>query len=70
MSQVLSIDSSSTDFETILKAALDTYKKDVASHPLATQLQSCDSSSAILAVLQAQVQAFDQSHSVDEKWIK
>ena len=64
----------STDFETIFKAASDAYKdrtkKDIASHPLAAQLQSCDSSSAILAVLRAQVQAVDQSQSADEKWTK
>jgi hypothetical protein len=64
----------STDFETIFRAALDAYKdqtkKDIASHPLAAQLQSCDSSSAILAVLRAQVQTVDQSQSADEKWTK
>ncbi|KAH9011780.1 hypothetical protein EDB84DRAFT_1569541 [Lactarius hengduanensis] len=32
-----------------------------------TQLQSCDSPSAILAILRAQVQAFDQSQSADER---
>ena len=66
--------STSTDFEAIFRAALDAYKsqtkKDIASHPLAAQLQSCDSSSAILAVLRAQVQAVDQSQSADEKWTK
>ena len=39
-------------------------------YPLATQLQSCDSPSAIIAVLQIQVQTFDQSQSADEKWTK
>jgi hypothetical protein len=74
MSQVLSTATSSTNFETIFTAALDAYnkrtKKDIASHPLATQLQSCDSSSAILAVLRTQVQTFDQSQDADEKWTK
>ena len=74
MSQVPSTSTSSTNFETIFTAALKEYKKqtkkDIASHPLATQLQSCDSSSAILAVLRAQVQTFDQSQSADEKWTK
>ena len=73
MSQVPSI-ASSTDFETIFKPALVAYKnqtkKDIASHPLATQLQSCDSSSAILSVLRDQLQAFDQTQSVNDKWIK
>ncbi|KAH8999580.1 hypothetical protein EDB86DRAFT_645495 [Lactarius hatsudake] len=74
MSQVLSTATSSTDFGTIFGAALETYKKqtktDVTSHPLATQLQSCDSPSSILAILRAQVQAFDQSQSADEKLTK
>jgi hypothetical protein len=37
-------------------------------HPLAAQLQSCNSASAILAVLQQQVQELDQSRSSDERW--
>ena len=65
---------SSTTFETIFTAALESYNKktktDIASHPLATQLQSCNSSSAILAVLRAQVQANDQAQRADEKWTK
>ena len=36
-------------------------------HPLAAQLQSCDSPNAILAVLQQQVQGLDQSRSSDER---
>ena len=47
-------------------------KKDIASHPLAAQLQSCDSPNAILSALQAQVQVFDQSRSADEtltRWL-
>ena len=74
MSQVLSSSTSSITFETIFAAALKTYnkqtKKDIVSHPLATQIQSCDSSSAILAVLRTQVQIFDQSQSADEKLTK
>ena len=72
-SQVLSA-TSSTDFEAIFRAALEGYKhqikKDIASHPLAIQLQSCNSPSAILAVLRAQVQAFDESKGSDEKLTK
>ncbi|KAH9005157.1 hypothetical protein EDB86DRAFT_1724177 [Lactarius hatsudake] len=74
MSQVPSTATSSTDFETIFRAALEAYKtqtkKDIALHPLAAQLQSCDSPSAILAVLRAQVQAFDETQSADEKLTK
>lgn len=75
MSQVPSTTStSSTSFEKVLTAALEEYKKktkkDIASHPLATQLKSCDSPSAVLAVLQAQIQASDKSQSADEKLTK
>jgi hypothetical protein len=59
-------------FETIFKAALKEYKEqtktDIASHSLATQLQSCVSSSAIIAVLRTQVQKFDKR--TDERWTK
>ena len=61
-------------FETIFNAALEDYekktKKDIASHPLGTQLKSCDSPSAILAVLRAQVQESDKSQTVDERLTK
>ena len=74
MSQVQSTSASTTSFETIFAEALKEYKKqtkrDISSHPLAAQLQSCDTPSAILAVLQARVQKFGQSQSDDEKWIK
>ena len=72
MSAVPSTSTSSTRFEAIFTAALKEYKKqtktDIASHPLATQLQSCDSSSAIIAVLRTQVQTFDKDS--DERWTK
>ncbi|KAH9012844.1 hypothetical protein EDB83DRAFT_323546 [Lactarius deliciosus] len=74
MSQVPSTSTSSANFETIFIAALEAYKKhtkrDIASHPLAAQLQSCDSPSAILAVLRTQVQTFDRSQTADERWSK
>lgn len=65
---------SSSDFETIFTTALGAYKKktkkDITSHPLATELQSCDSSSAILTVLRAQVQTNDQARIADKRWTK
>ncbi|KAH9063435.1 hypothetical protein EDB87DRAFT_1681486 [Lactarius vividus] len=74
MSQVSSTATSSTDFESVFGAASEAYKtqtkKDIAPHPLATQLQSCNSPSAILAVLRVQVQAFDESQSADKKLTK
>ncbi|KAH9009290.1 hypothetical protein EDB85DRAFT_1435821 [Lactarius pseudohatsudake] len=74
MSQVPSTSTSSTNFEAIFTAALEAYKnqtkRDITSHPLAAQLQSCDSPSRILAVLRTQVQTFDRSQTADERWSK
>jgi hypothetical protein len=64
--------SSASNFQLIINNALDKYKKrtknDLLAHPLATQLQSCDSPSAILAVLHQQVQWSDQSRNGDDRW--
>ncbi|KAF8487157.1 hypothetical protein DFH94DRAFT_678202 [Russula ochroleuca] len=66
------VSSSSSNFELIINNALDKYTKrtnnDLLAHPLAAQLQSCDSPRAILAVLQQQLQGPDQSRSSDERW--
>jgi fungal STAND N-terminal Goodbye domain len=55
---------SSPNFQSLFDAALKEYekktKKDLLAHPLAVQLQNCHSTTAILAVLQDQVQEFDQ----------
>ncbi|KAH8992275.1 hypothetical protein EDB86DRAFT_1496745 [Lactarius hatsudake] len=65
---------SHSKFQTIFHASLRAYqkqtKKDLLSHPLAAQLDSCDSPAAILAVLQDQVQEFEQSQSVDDRLTK
>ena len=54
--------SSSSNFQSVLNAALDAYEKTTKSklltHPLATQLQSCDSPAAVLSVLQDLTQQF------------
>ena len=66
--------SSSSRFEAIFQAALKSYqkqtKKDLLTHPLAPQLQECDSTTAIIAILQDQVREFDKSHSGDERLTK
>ena len=66
--------SSSTNFQLVINNALDKYKKrtknDLTTHPLAAQIQSCNSPSAILAVLQQQVHGLDQSRNSDERWSK
>ncbi|KAI9429077.1 hypothetical protein H4582DRAFT_2135084 [Lactarius indigo] len=71
MSQVLAPTTTPTSFETIFEDALEAYKKqtkkDIASHPLIVQLKSCGAPSAILDVLRAQVQEFDQSQNAEEK---
>jgi hypothetical protein len=65
----------SSRFQAIFQAALDSYqkqtKKDLLAHPLASQLQSCESTAAILAILQAQVQQFDKSRGDERltKWL-
>ena len=64
---------SSSNFQLIINNALDKYKKhtkkDLLAHPLAARLQSCNSASAILAVLQQQVQELlSHSRSSDERW--
>ena len=66
--------SSSSNFQLIINNALNTYSKrtknDLRAHPLASKLQSCDSPSAIVAVLQEQLQGLDQSRRTDERWTK
>jgi len=71
MSQAPSTPTSSSNFQSIFNAALKAYekktKKDLLAHPLAAQLQACNSPADILAVLQDRVKEFDQSRSVDER---
>ncbi|KAF8274644.1 hypothetical protein EI94DRAFT_1712778 [Lactarius quietus] len=61
-------------FQVIFQAALKSYqkqtKKDLIAHPLASQLQACNSTTAILVVLQNQVREIDKSQSGDEKLTK
>ena len=74
MSQVSSTATFSTNLETIFRSALTAYKKqtkqDITSHPLLAQLQTCNSPSAILAVLRALVQLINQPQNVDNKLTK
>ena len=65
---------SATSFQLIFNNALKAYKRrtktDLLSHPLAVELQNCNSPSAILAVLHQKVQVLDQSQSSDDRWAK
>jgi hypothetical protein len=70
MSNLPSSSTSRSNLDAIFNAALKAYKKktgkDITSHPLAAELQSCDSPDAILAVLQTQIPTQDQSQNGDE----
>ena len=74
MSQTPSTSAAPSRFQTIFDAAVKSYekqtKKDIHTHPLAAQLQSCTSTGAIRTLLQDQVREFDQTHSGDERLTK
>jgi hypothetical protein len=63
--------SSTSNFQSIFNASLQAYdnktKNKLLDHPLATQLQSCDSPIAVLSVLQDLIQQFDQRRASDER---
>ena len=65
---------SSLNSQLIISNALKEYHKrtnnDLLLHPLAAQLQTCDSPAAILTILQQQVQGSSQSRSSDDRWTK
>jgi hypothetical protein len=66
--------SSSSNFLLIFNNALKVYerrtKKDLLAHPLAAELQDCNSPGKILAVLHQQIHGLDQSLSGDDRWAK
>ena len=72
-----SASTSQSNFASIFNAALESYKrktkKDLASHPLLPDLQSCESPEAVLAILREQVPcASNQSRDGEDgltKWI-
>src|SRR5260370_32660805 len=70
-SPMASSSSSSSNFQSIFNASLQAYdnktKNKLLDHPLATQLQSCDSPIAVLSVLQDLVKQFDQRCTGDER---
>ena len=77
MSQTLPVNatpSSSSNFQSIFNTALKAYekrtKRDLLVHPLASQLQACDSLSSILAVLKSQVDDLDQARKSEERLTK
>ena len=66
--------SSSSNFQAVFSIALKNYekrtKKDLLLHPLASQLQACDTATSILAVLQGQVDDLDRARKSDERLTK
>ena len=73
-SQPTASGSSPSNFQLIFNNALGAYekrtKRNLFAHPLAPQLQACDSPGDILAALRQQIQGLDQSQSADERWTK
>ena len=65
---------SSSNFQLIFNNALEAYKRrtkiDPLAHPLAVQLQACDSTGSVLSVLQQQVPQLDQSQRSNERLIR
>ena len=63
--------SSSSNFQSIFNAALEAYEKKtkckLLTHPLASRLQSCNSPTAIISVLQDLIQQFDRRRNGDER---
>lgn len=71
MSHAQPAGSSSSDFQLIFDNALKAYEKrtrnDLLTHPLAVQLQACQSPSSTLVILQQQVEELNRSRSSDER---
>lgn len=65
---------SRSNLDSIFSSAFKAYKektgKDITSHPLAIEIQSCHSPDAILAVLRQQIPMSSQSQSTDERFTK
>ena len=76
MSKTTTTADTSSRFQALFQTALKSYqnlkqtKADLLAHPLLFQLQSCDSTAAIVAILQGQVRDLDRSLSGDERLTK
>jgi hypothetical protein len=74
MSHTHPTSASSSNFQLIFDHALKAYEKrtknDLLTHPLAAQLQHCNSPSSILDVLRQQVQELNQSQRRNERWTR
>jgi hypothetical protein len=74
MSHIHPTSASSSNFQLIFDDALKVYEKrtknDLLTHPLAAQLQRCNSPSSILDILHQQVQELNQSQRRNERWTR
>ena len=74
MSHTHPTSASSSNFQLIFDDALKAYekrtKKDLLTHPLAAQLQRCNSPRSILDILQQQAQELNQSQRRNERWTR
>ena len=74
MSTSLQASSAASNFQPILDRALIEYKKktkkDLITHPLAQEINSCDSPAAILTVLQGKANDLNRSQGNDERLTK
>jgi hypothetical protein len=66
--------SQSSRFRTLFESALQDYQNQTGTiltdHPLAVQLQNCDSLESVTAVLQQQAQAFSEFRGTDARIMK
>ena len=74
MSNTPSPSTSRSNLDSIFNAALQAYKKktgkDITSHPLGTELQSCHSPDTVLAILRRQIPSLDRSQNGEEGFAK
>jgi hypothetical protein len=74
MSQPSSLSSTSSTFRTLFDAALQDYRdktgNTLADHPIAKQLETCESVNSITAILQEQAQGFREFTENDGKLMK
>jgi len=68
---IMSTVTSRSNFDSVFNSALHAYKEriklDLATHPLLSRLQICDSPDAVLTILREQIFAFNQSQGGDER---
>jgi hypothetical protein len=74
MSHATPSTSSSHNFQLIFNNALEAYKKrtknDLLAHPLVVQLQTCNSSSAVLALIHQQVEGLQRGDGRLTNWLE